>query len=228
MTWVESGALKPEHLEQAIEISNAKPNINQWLKYLTTGLLWSAVLFSTLGIIFFFAFNWQDMGRFSKFGLIEFIMLLCTPLLLKAFSSRTFITISLMGMSLLTGALLALVGQTYQTGADPWQLFATWSIFILPWAFIARSNALWVLWLVLLNTALYFYLEIHHGLFGFSSHDELNALAFTALNTFLLLLFELQYYQHIKQQLSSTRYKQQLLALLAGSAISFLAHRCYF
>ncbi len=35
--------------------------------------------------------------------------------------------------TLLLGVFLALFGQTYQTGADPWQLFANWALLILPW-----------------------------------------------------------------------------------------------
>ena len=42
-----------------------------------------------------------------------------------------------------TGALLALIGQTYQTGADAWQLFALWAALGLPLAMAARSDALW-------------------------------------------------------------------------------------
>lgn len=52
-------------------------------------------------------------------------------------------------MSLWIGSLLALVGQTYQTGADIWELFAPWAALITPLA--GRSGAVWGLWAVLLN-----------------------------------------------------------------------------
>ena len=35
---------------------------------------------------------------------------------------------------LITGGLFASIGQTYQTGADPWQLFALWAALGLPLA----------------------------------------------------------------------------------------------
>ena len=47
---------------------------------------------------------------------------------------------------LATGALFAYFGQTYQTGADPWQLFALWALLTLPLALAARSDALWLPW----------------------------------------------------------------------------------
>ena len=36
------------------------------------------------------------------------------------------------------GALMALFGQTYQTGADPWQLFFNWAVVIIPFVLISR------------------------------------------------------------------------------------------
>lgn len=52
-----------------------------------------------------------------------------------------------------TGGLLALLGQTYQTGADPWTLFGWWALLIVPWLWASRSWFVVVLWLVVLNTA---------------------------------------------------------------------------
>ena len=46
--------------------------------------------------------------------------------------------------SLFTGALLALVGQTYQTGADTYELFALWAFAITAWVAVARLPALWL------------------------------------------------------------------------------------
>ncbi|MET0346849.1 MAG: DUF2157 domain-containing protein [Casimicrobiaceae bacterium] len=40
--------------------------------------------------------------------------------------------------ALLVGALLALVGQVYQTGADRFELFAAWAVAIVAWVLVAR------------------------------------------------------------------------------------------
>ncbi len=41
--------------------------------------------------------------------------------------------------------LLAVYGQTYQTGADPYELFFGWAILIIGWVAISRFAPLWPL-----------------------------------------------------------------------------------
>ena len=48
------------------------------------------------------------------------------------------------------GALLAVFGQTYQTGADPFELFLTWALLIVPWTLAARFEPLYLLHSVVL------------------------------------------------------------------------------
>ncbi|MCB5364066.1 GDYXXLXY domain-containing protein [Pusillimonas sp. CC-YST705] len=66
--------------------------------------------------------------------------------------------------AVLVGALFALIGQTYQTGADPWQLFALWSVLIVPWAFILPTAFLLCLLATVLNLALVLFLSRETGL----------------------------------------------------------------
>ncbi len=77
--------------------------------------------------------------------------------------------------ALLTGALFALIGQTYQLGADPWELFALWSVLLLPWAFAARQPDLWLLSLLLANIALG--LQPWYRLYSTWQHGTLNLAA---------------------------------------------------
>ena len=66
--------------------------------------------------------------------------------------------------AVLLGALLAVYGQTYQTGADPWGLFATWALLILPWAVAACFTPLWLLVIGLIDTAHVLYLaQVRQG-----------------------------------------------------------------
>jgi uncharacterized membrane protein len=60
-------------------------------------------------------------------------------------------------LSILVGTLLALVGQTYQTGADSWELFFYWALFILPWVFISRFWAMWIFWIGLIDISITLY-----------------------------------------------------------------------
>ena len=43
---------------------------------------------------------------------------------------------ALLAASLFVGALLALIGQIYQTGADTFEMFAAWAALILPWVLV--------------------------------------------------------------------------------------------
>jgi len=42
----------------------------------------------------------------------------------------------------------------YQTGADPWGLFAFWALFIAPWAVAACFTPLWLVEIALIDVAL--------------------------------------------------------------------------
>lgn len=58
-----------------------------------------------------------------------------------------------------TGALLALQGQIYQTGADPWQLFMLWTALLLPWLLAYPTLFLALATAILLNVGSYLYLD---------------------------------------------------------------------
>ena len=91
------------------------------------------------GLVFFVAANWSKIAVFGRFALLEVVLVACAVVALhqaaararrpRARCSSAFIT---------TGALLALFGQTYQTGADVYELFLTWALLGLP---IGRGRA---------------------------------------------------------------------------------------
>jgi uncharacterized membrane protein len=59
------------------------------------------------------------------------------------------------------GGLFAYFGQTYQTGADPWQLFAVWAVLALPLCLVARSDVLWTPWMLVLATGITLWMQAH-------------------------------------------------------------------
>jgi uncharacterized membrane protein len=61
------------------------------------------------------------------------------------------------------GALFAYFGQTYQTGADPWQLFAVWALLALPLCLAARSDVLWAPWALVVMTGISLWVHAHTG-----------------------------------------------------------------
>ncbi|MBF0275459.1 MAG: DUF2157 domain-containing protein, partial [Nitrospinae bacterium] len=136
-------------------------------------------------------FNWGEIGRFAKFGMAEVFMILALVVYWRkynAFSGK----VSLLVASILLGVLLALFGQTYQTGADTWQLFFNWALLILPWAFIGRFAALWFLWIVLVNISIVLYYQTFQSIFWFIVDGEMQTLwVVFFVNTCILILWEI-------------------------------------
>lgn len=106
------------------------------------------------GIVFFFAYNWEDLGPFARFGLIQGALLLAIVAAVTVGLQRPAGRALLVAASVLTGVLLAVIGQVYQTGADAWELFAAWTVLVLPWVLASRSSIHWFLWGMLALTAL--------------------------------------------------------------------------
>lgn len=142
--------------------SNQRREITQSdLRIVDRLLLGFGALMISAGIIFFFAYNWRDFHRYGKFALVEILLVISLYLSYRWGVNKKEGLASLSASCLLTGALLALYGQTYQTGADPFQLFLTWAVLILPWVIISRSSLLWGFWLLLINTGAVLFTNLH-------------------------------------------------------------------
>lgn len=111
------------------------------------------------GIVFFFAYNWSDLSDIAKFALVEGALAIAALGAVAVGLDRAFGRVLLLAASVLTGVLLAVIGQVYQTGADVFELFVAWAALILPWVVISRSAAHWLLWLVVAQIALWLYCE---------------------------------------------------------------------
>jgi uncharacterized membrane protein len=157
---IDQGHLPPEHAEEAMRVAGVFPNEREWAKFIGRLLLWLGVLGTVLGVVFFVAFNWDAMGKMGKFSLVQTLLVLSLLPLLWRDRSTLIGKLSLLGASVVTGALLALFGQTYQTGADTWQLFATWALLIVPWVWLGRFEVLWLVWIGIVDVALLLYCSL--------------------------------------------------------------------
>ena len=142
------------------------------------------------GMIFFLAYNWNELGRYAKFALAEAPILAVLVLVWRLGVDSIAGKASLLLASLLVGGLLALVGQTYQTGADTFELFAAWAAAILPWVLVARFGALWVAWLALLNVAVALYFFTMGWLWGLLFAPDRMFWVLFGLNTAALVAWE--------------------------------------
>jgi uncharacterized membrane protein len=115
-------------------------------KALQRSLAVVATLLLGAGIVFWVAANWQDQTRQFKFLALQ--GLLAGSFVAAMVLQRARLALLLLVM-LALGGLLAFVGQTYQTGADPWQLFAAWAALALLCVVAARSDLLWSFWVLI-------------------------------------------------------------------------------
>jgi uncharacterized membrane protein len=103
---------------------------------------------------------WDTLGRPARFALLQgFVAVMYAGALWRAAARVPLGILALLG----TGALFAYFGQTYQTGADPWQLFAWWAVLTLPLAVAARSDALWAPWVLVATTGIALWAQAHTG-----------------------------------------------------------------
>jgi uncharacterized membrane protein len=144
-----------------------------------------------LGLLMWVAANWAELGRGGRFALLQTLLLgsamgaACWPKARLALALLCLLSL---------GGLLAFFGQTYQTGADSWQLFALWAALALPLCLGARSDLLWTPWTAVTMLAIALWMQTHLGgrwsaLPGSQQEDlTVQALAFGAMGLLLILL----------------------------------------
>ena len=150
------------------------PSKRTWLDFFDKALLIVGAVTVVLSLVFFIAYNWLHMGKLAKFALVEGALVITIALYVALSFRQRFAFIRqllLLIASIITGSLLALFGQVYQTGADTWQLFFGWALLISPWVLIARFPALWLLWLGLVNGLVLLYIDTSL-FFGIAYYDQ--------------------------------------------------------
>lgn len=219
LQWAQHGLIAPDKFADALAMADITPSPKDWRQFLDRLLLWCGALFLATGVIFFIAFNWEALGHYAKFGLVEALIVLALIVYWKLGSDSLAGKVTLLATAILLGGLLALFGQTYQTGADPWQLFAVWAALITPWVLLSRFPVLWLFWLTLLNVALVLYFQVFHGVFGLLFSTETMLLALFVLNTLALAVWEL-----MARRLSwfNERWTVRPLAYASGVTITLL------
>lgn len=119
-----------------------------------------AAVLTGLGIITWLAANWESLGRMGQFALLQGTVLAVG--MGAAAHPKTRGPLGLLAL-LCTGGLFAYFGQTYQTGADAWQLFALWAALTLPLCLGARTDVLWAPWALVAITAISLWTFAHTG-----------------------------------------------------------------
>jgi uncharacterized membrane-anchored protein/uncharacterized membrane protein len=147
------------------------PGTPEWRLFLSRTTLFLSVILLGAGLVCGVAANWQALSFFQRLGAVQGLLVVAALgaavsgfLHYRLQGARQNIPPALFCLAtVVAGALLALVGQHYQTGADTYTLFLIWALLALPWALAARSRALWLMWAVLVNFALFLFLAERAG-----------------------------------------------------------------
>lgn len=216
----EAGVIPSEKMSAALSLLGLKPDKQGWLTIFERLLLCFGSCAIAFAVIFFIAYNWADMSRLSKFTLLQASIVLSVFCYWRFAHTILAGRLALLVASLLVGALMAFFGQTYQTGADSWQLFFYWALLITPWVVISQFSTLWLVWLSLLNLSLVLYFDVFHSVFGlvFDSENSLSWSLF-GLNTIALIVWEICSQKIVNL---TERWPQRLIALVSGWAITSL------
>ena len=160
-----------------------------WAQFLRRSSIIIAVILLGSALITAIAANWISWPKPIKVLLIQATI---TALVIFAWKraqqkpkdwataySLSSLSINLAAIAI--GGLLALIGQSYQTGADPWQLFALWALLLLPWLLALRSLFIILLILTLTNIALFLFFDSYQS-------ESLGAVLTSVAINFLFLL----------------------------------------
>ncbi|MDR0802451.1 DUF2157 domain-containing protein [Fluviicola sp.] len=128
-----------------------------WQKFFQILFISLGIGFTVSGIVFFFAYNWADLHRFVKIGMAEGLLIITTIFALFPKINSRIRNIILMGSAVLAGVLFAVYGQIYQTGANAYDFFFGWTVFVTLWVAVSNFAPLWLLYLILINTTFILY-----------------------------------------------------------------------
>lgn len=157
------------------------------VRRLWTGIAVLAAALGGLGVILWLAANWDTLGRFGRFALLQgFVVAMCAGAWRLPRVRAPLALLALLGI----GGLFAYFGQTYQTGADPWQLFALWVLLALPLCLATRSDVLWAPWALVAATGIALWTHAFVGHRWRVQPDDLLAhgIAWTALALLVMAL----------------------------------------
>ena len=163
-----------------------------WQRYLNLLFLLLTVGFLTSGVVTLIAANLDYFSDLAKIYGLQTLLVVTVVLGIYCFIRESrrqakeklkWKTYSIFFVvSVLIGGLFALVGQTYQTGADVWQLFAVWTLCQLPFLLLFPNVASALLFAATANVAFYL----------FNEQNSYNSMCYAVLiNAGLLVISEL-------------------------------------
>lgn len=178
---IESGTLPAHHYLKSISFLR---DSSFWTRWAIRALLAIAVGHILSGIIFFFAFNWNDLSGMTKFAIVGGGIAACLAAwVISKLDSPAGQAFGI-GATVLVGVMFAVLGQVYQTPAMIHTPFLFWAVLTLPFALASRNLAHWAVWLTILTVAITAY--ANSGLRLAGDDSGANALNVAVCSGFIL------------------------------------------
>lgn len=149
--------LGTDAIESMMALAGARPKPAELRGFGVRLLHLSGVLSLAAGVVFLVASNWGALSVLGRFVLVEGLLVLCVGVALWRPAPHAVGRYALLLAFIVTGALLALFGQTYQTGADVYELFLNWALVGAVFAVAAQWSVVWAAWALVLNVSLWLY-----------------------------------------------------------------------
>ncbi len=202
-------------IETTFRENDIYANQNDWSKFIKTFLMSLGIAFFVSGVIFFFAYNWASLHKFAKLGLVQILLIIMVAVAVFSNLEKNVKGIILMGTGMLVGALFAVFGQIYQTGANAYDFFFGWTAFIALWVFVSNFGPMWLLFLVLINISIWQYFEQVLG-----RVDEVKMLDLLFIIN-ILYLVGLKILAHFGKITSVSKWLERVIVLVSIAYLTF-------
>lgn len=170
-----AAGLDAQDSAQLLAEAGAVPGAAEWRQTLQRFAGIAGVLALGFGAVFFIAANWSALSPGGRLWLLQGLFLASIAAALwrppPQVLGRSALLLAFIG----AGALFALFGQTFQTGADVYELFVLWTLLGLPLVFAARWPPVTAAWLLVGNVALALFCGVvpaQHPLWMLLGFDE--------------------------------------------------------
>lgn len=225
----QAAGLDTQRSARLLTDASAVPGRAEWRQALQRFAGVSGVLALGFGMVFFIAANWSVLSPNGRLLLLQALVVATIAVALwrppPHPAGRAALLLAFIG----AGALFALFGQTFQTGADVYELFLLWTVLGLPLALAARWSVASAAWLLVGNVALALFCGVvpaQHPLWMLLGFDErswaLRMLIAMLPNLLLWALFEWRSTIDAHVEGPLPRWLRRLL-LLAGLGYGTLA-----
>ena len=145
----DAGGMSSEAWLRAMDFCGFRPDGKAWLAYWRQLCLLGGALFFVAGVVCFIAWNWAAMTPLARMALTGAVVggSGFAAVLLGPDTRLGRVLLLVCGIAM--GPMLAVFGQTYQTGAELWELFRVWTALLVLLALAGRQTGLWfAAWLV--------------------------------------------------------------------------------